>query len=133
MSVYVNFDTSSFEKNLTRILKRKIEYQGLSKGVKKEITYMYRDAIRPYVPMKTGKLRRGSRVVTDGEDFAIRYSAKAPKTKYDYAAKQYYTPVDPERRFTPGTFDHWNRHLSILEREKFYRDAARIITEAMNE
>lgn len=129
-SIRVSYDEDAVERNVSRILNRKLEKM-TSLDTKMEIAGVYGVAIAKYVPYKTGKLLNSADVVADGNNAVIRYSAHS-KRGYDYAQKQYETPYPQESRSTPGTYDHWNRHLTSAEREEFYEDAAKIIARESN-
>lgn len=133
--VDVKFDVGALQSNVEKILRRKLK-NGLSQKTLVAAGELYKDAIEHYVPLKTGTLRGSATVVPRGEGCVIRYSAKGTNKDgsikdYDYAKDRYTLPA--KRRFTPGTYDHWNRHLTRAERQQFYNDVASIITEAMNE
>lgn len=126
-SVYVNFDMKAVQDNVNRAIGKKVE-RALFEDTRNEIAGEYAKAISKYVPYKTGALSRSARVV-DGE---IRYSAKVKRKggTYDYAEYQY--THEFENRTTPGTYGHWNRHLTTAERKAFYEEVAEIITRKMN-
>lgn len=124
----VTFDTASLQASLDRILKKKVKVLDDPK-VQETAAREYAKTIQTYVPKKTGKLRRYR---IKGRD--IIYSARSKYgEKYNYALNQYETPYDQDSRTTYGTFDHWNRHLTAIEREEFYRNVAEFVARYMNE
>ena len=119
--IEVCFDAGAVQANITRILNRKVD--AIQIGANKDaIAGEYAKHVAKYVPYKTGKLLRSAKV----KDGTITYSAKA-KNGFDYADIQYNVPFPQESRSTPGTYDHWNRHLTASERQLFYEDVAKII------
>lgn len=126
----ISFDTDAVLNSLSNVIRRKIN-NSLSVPVKQEIAGEYAAAVYRYVPNKTGKLADSARVVTEGNDVAIKYEAISENKngkKTDYAPIQYEIPF--ENRTTPGTYDHWNRHLTTAERKAFYETCADIIKES---
>ena len=131
-SIRISYDEDALELNIERVVKRKLNH-ALSIDTKKEIAGEYAMRVAQYVPYKSGRLRNSAEVISDGDKAVIRYSARSRHGKhYDYAENQYSTPRDPDRRWTPGTYDHWNRHLTTAERQDFYQEAAEIIAREMN-
>lgn len=135
-SYRVNYDADALTENVENLLEKKLE-KGLSNEVKWYAANKYKDIIEQYVPLggsykghTGGALRREARVVPEGDDYAIRYSATSPKGK-DYAEAQYEGPEWWERT-TPGTYSHWNRHMSRSDRLEWYQYVADSIMEAMN-
>lgn len=128
-SIYIDFNMKAVQDNVNRILNKKVESAKYMEVVN-DIAGVYAAAVDKYVPSKTGRLHSSARI-RDGE---IRYSAKAnrPGGNFDYAELQYITPFPQENRHTPGTYDHWNRHLTTAERKAFYDEVAEIIIERMN-
>jgi hypothetical protein len=120
------------------VLKQK-KRRALSPEIKKEAAGIYAKAVAKYVPHDSGQLLESAKVIKYNGEYAVEYSAfnKRGKKHYDYADFQY----RPEKygrdeamweRHTAGTYSHWNKHLTRLERESFYREVAQIMTEAMN-
>lgn len=130
-SIRVSYDEGAVQRNVEKILKRKLD-AGTSIDTKMEVAGEYASAVERYVPYKSGKLAHSARIVADGNVANIRYSARSFKGKhYDYAQWQYDTPVPQENRTTPGTYDHWNKHLTTAERKAFYEEAAKIVAREM--
>lgn len=129
MAVRISFDSESLEANVSKILGRKFKIDDYD-GIDTEIAGSYAMHIARYVPYKTGRLLHSARV-GDGK---ITYSAKVKRKSgiYDYAGIQYLVPFPQESRSTPGTYDHWNRHLTTAERKAFYDDVAKLVIERMN-
>lgn len=138
-SVYIQFDEDALINNLREVLERK-KKNGLSDDVKYMATSLYRDAVAKYIPYgkdyshhRGGTLYRSgfrnNSIVKDGDGYAIRYSAKSPRG-YDYAEYQYENEF--ANRNTPGTYGHWNRHLSIVERQEWIDEVKKLIIEGMN-
>lgn len=138
-SVRVQFDTAALVNNLNKVLENKLE-KGLSDENKYMATSLYRDAIAKYVPVGKsykghagGALSRSAfkpdAIVKNGDGYAVRYSAKSPKG-YDYADYQYNNEF--ENRNTPDTYGHWNRHLTVAERQEWLDFVKKLIVEGMN-
>ena len=138
-SIRVQFDENALVNSLNRVLTSKLE-NGLSDKVKYTATSYYRDAIAKYVPY--GKSYKGhtggtlyrsgfdnNSIVKEGDGYAVRYSAKSPKG-YDYADYQYHNEF--ENRNTPGTYGHWNTHLTHSERREWHEQVKQLIIEGMN-
>lgn len=125
-SFSINFDTRQLQSQLSRIVKKKCAVLN-NVEVRNAVARQYKDVVEKYVPMKTGKLRETAFV----EHGAVVYPAVSDK-KFPYAEVQYRTPFDPSRRTTPGTYDHWDKHLSNSEKERFYRGLAEEIARYMN-
>lgn len=132
-SVRINFDEDSLFRGVSNAVKR-LRRKMTAPEVKKEVTGEYAKVVAKYVPYKTGALLESASVVRDGDNFAVRYSAKSKKG-YDYADVQY----KPEaygrdeslwNRTTAGTYSHWNRHLTSADREQFRDEVARILKES---
>lgn len=125
----LNFDTSALQSQIARILKKKASVLD-DVRVKNIAAERYKDAIEHYVPKDTGNLRESAEV----RNGKVVYTAKSPRGhKYAYADEQYHTPRDPSVRHTPGTYDHWNKHLTTAEKTDLYETLAKDIVEAMNE
>lgn len=127
--VHVHFDMSALRDNVDDILDKKVDTLYYDR-VKNDAAGLYAQYIAKYVPYKTGRLLHSAKV----NNGAVTYSARVrrPGYTYDYADIQYETPFPPESRSTPGTYDHWNTHLTRAERESFYHDVANLIVEEMN-
>lgn len=129
-SIYVSFDNKAMNKYLTETLGNKAKMLDEDMDLRNAAAGQYAAYVSKYVPLgKTGRLRQAK--VKDGE---VRYSAIAIKkdgTRYDYAETQYNGPDWWERR-TPGTYSHWNRHMTTAERQAFYDDVKQMLLEKMN-
>lgn len=107
----------------------------LSDKVKYKAAKLYAKKVQPYVPKKTGELREDVDIVPYNGVYAVQYNATATRKKRDgsietvqYAEAQYHG--DPTwNRTTEGTYDHWNQHLSMAEREEYYSDIANLVIE----
>ena len=129
--LHISFDEDAVVNAVSRILKRKTGI-ALSLDNQLDVAGEYAMAISKYVPYKTGKLLRSADVVPHGEGVAVSYSAMSKgKQKIDYAPIQYEIPF--ANRSTPGTYDHWNRHLTTAERQEFYERCAEIISKSMQD
>lgn len=135
-SIRLNIDEATILRGVERAIDDKVK-KGLSKEVKFAAANDYKDTIERYVPSGPsykghtgGALRRNARVVPDGDDFDVRYSATSPKG-YDYAAAQY-NGSDWWNRHTPDTYSHWNRHITRAERLAYYQRVADMIKGGMN-
>lgn len=126
-SITIDVSMKDVQDNVNRLLRKKIKPIYYEENVN-EIAELYKDAIEHYVPLKEGNLRGGARV----EDGAVVYSAKAKRKSgmYDYAEYQYENEFS--KRHTPGTYGHWNTHLTSAEKQAFYADVKDIIVECMN-
>ena len=113
--------------NVNQLIRKKVD-SALYEDSIDEIAELYKDAIEHYVPLKDGELRGNAKVV----DGAVVYSAKAKRRSgnYDYAEYQYENEF--ANRHTPGTYGHWNTHLTTAEKQTFYEQVKEIIIERMN-
>ena len=129
MTLRIHAETLS--SNISRILEEKIEKGMLSDDVKYKAAELYAKKIRPYVPMEKKTLRNSTDIVPYNGVYAVEYH---PVDKYghEYAEFQYYADDSTWDRHTPGTYSHWNQHLTRLEREDYYREFADEISSAMN-
>ncbi len=121
-------DIKGVQDNVNRMLKKKVKTIYYDR-VMDEIAYLLKDTMEPYVPMKSGQLR-GNAYVDNGN---IIYTAKAERRggRYDYAAYQYMNEFP--KRFTPGTFGHWDKHLTAADKQYFYEQVKDLIVEEMND
>lgn len=133
-SITVSFDASRVEAGIEKLLNRKIE-EGLSSDVQYQAAEIYKDLIEPYVPLKSGNLRDSANIVHGAKHalWGIEYDPISPKGRhYHYGQYQYFG--DPSwDRTTPGTYDHWNQHLSRADREGFKQAVKSLVIEAMND
>lgn len=124
----LSVDMKALQSSLSRVLKRKAKVLD-DVRVRNVAAERYKNAIEKYVPMRTGNLRNSAHV-SNGN---IVYDARSKKgNHYAYASEQYHIPRSVNVRFTPNTYDHWDKHLTVAERVQFYEDLARDIAEAMN-
>lgn len=135
-SYRLELDEATIVRGIENAVNDKVK-KGLSPEVKRAAANEYRDSIERYVPNGPsykghigGSLRRSANVVADGDDYAVRYSAKSPKG-YDYAEVQYNGPSWWDRH-TPDTYSHWNRHMTRAERLAYYQKVAEMVKEGMN-
>ena len=82
---------------IREILDRKTESITRHPQLRQEIGLAYVDAVTPFVPMKTGKLRGSGNATTDGRV----YWTATSKLGYNYAGIQYETQY--ENYTTPDT------------------------------
>lgn len=101
-----------------------IEKECLSDQAKKEVAQLYAEYVEPYVPMsdpeknpEAGFLRRSAYVPDDTYkgDYYVLYDA--PYAKAQYKGK---TRGAVLHWTTPGTRDHWNKHMSTATRAAFH-------------
>lgn len=130
-SVEITVKSETLQRNVEKILETKLK-KGLSDSVRYSAAVKFALAIADYVPYKTGKLLRSNSIVSDGDDYAVRYSAHSKKG-YDYASVQYEADDSNWNRTTPGTYSHWDKHLTRAERQAFYEEVADDVVEAMND
>ncbi len=125
----LTYDAKALQSAIGRRLKK---YSKIvqSPEVRNLAAEQYKDAVEKYVPMRSGNLR-DSAIVRDGK---IIYTARSKRGhKYAYAAEQYHTPRPASSRFTPGTYDHWDKHLSTAEKADLYKGIADDIAEVLND
>ena len=129
MAVRISFDMKGVQDNVNRILGKKIKSIYYT-SAKDDIAGEYAKYIAQYVPYKTGKLRYSAKI----DNGSVVYSAKVRRKggNFDYAGIQYYSDDSNWNRTTPGTYSHWNKHMTAADRRAFYDDVKRIIIERMN-
>lgn len=127
--ITISFDAERVAANVEKIMQRKIE-AGLSSDIQYESAEIYRDLVEYLVPKKSGSLRDSAKIVRGAKhaQWGIRYDPTSKKG-YHYANLQYHTPF--ENRTTPGTFDHWNQHLTTADRQGFNMAVKNLVVEAM--
>ena len=135
-SVRLQFDEKAIASGIKGVVTR-LQYKASAPKVKQEVTGAYAEIVAQYVPYKTGALMKSAKVVPDGKDYAVRYSAQSKKG-YDYADIQYQPEKYGENesswnRHTPGTYSHWNRHLTSADKSWFLDEATRIIKEGIKD
>lgn len=125
----LTYDTKAFQAAIGRKLKKFSDIVR-SPEVRNMAAEQYRDAVEHYVPKKTGNLRDSTSI----QDGKIIYTAKSKYGyKYAYASEQYRTPRPDSSRFTPGTYDHWDKHLTTAEKSDLYKEMADDIVEVLND
>ena len=105
---------------IQQILKRKAESVTKNPDLRKFIGQKYIEAVTPYVPMKTGKLREQSFSTNDGRIvWSATSTTKSTKSSYNYADIQY-EPEEYGVRYvnytTPGTHAHWTDYVTPPEK-----------------
>lgn len=90
---------------IREILDRKTESITRHPQLRQEIGLAYVNAVTPFVPMKTGKLRNSGNATTDGRV----YWTATSKLGYNYAGIQYETQY--ENYTTPDTGPYWTDHV----------------------
>lgn len=120
---------------LTKAIQKRVEDlkdKVLSDEMKYRAAEIYRDCVEPYVPMEYGNLRKSAHI---GKKYNGDYPVIYGNSDVKYAKAQYkgYNGRGAIREYTtPGTYDHWNKHLSRGDREAMYDLIAEEIVEKMN-
>lgn len=97
-------DVKNLNSEIEKMLGHKIKSLSRDGDLRKDIGYHYLNQVEPYVPMKTGKLRRSGSPRADGR---VVWSAisKYSKDNFDYALYQFEN--EAKHYTTPGTQSNW--------------------------
>lgn len=88
--------------------------QRIYAGRRYQVAETFIDTVTPFVPVKTGALRSGARIVDSG--YGVQWSATNPKSGYDYASKQYY---DTSYSHPKGGYAEWDKVAMAYEGDAF--------------
>jgi len=137
ITVHTRIHTETLSSNLQSVLDN-LEDKILSDSIKRQSAELLMKYSNKYVPQgATRKLRESAKVVPYGDTYAVEYFAEGEPSKKTgkprlYAKPQYHANDVGWNRATPGTYSHWNRHITKAEKLSMYDELKRAILEEVN-
>ena len=124
----VHLDARTVNGIIKNALGRRAESITQNPELRQEIGQAYVDAVTPFVPMKTGKLRESGSATTDGRVYWTATSRKG----FNYADIQYNTEY--AHYTTPGTGPFWTEHVQpgTPEYDSFIAQITPLIVRSFN-
>lgn len=113
-STKLHLDAHTMNSVVESVLRAKAQSITQSPDLRKDIGEVYIDKVTPYVPKKSGKLRKSAMATNDGR---VIWSAKGEVagpdgkggTTKDYAVTQY--NIEHSHYTTPNTGSHWTDNV----------------------
>ena len=102
--IILNYDAVQLRRDVNKILEKKVRAIRNNPELDAAIQKQLLGIIEPYVPYKSGRLSESAKITKKG----IRYSAKDPKTGYNYTEDQYHIPMNHTTAVHPKATDHWD-------------------------
>ena len=124
----VHLDARTVNEIIKKALGRRAESVTKNPELRQEIGQAYVDAVTPFVPMKTGKLRESGSATADGRV----YWTATSKRGFNYADIQYNTEYN--HYTTPGTGPFWTEKVQpgTPEYDSFIAQITPLIVRSFN-
>lgn len=111
--VYFRVDSQGIRNAVRRKITNPIVALTKNPYIREQLAYKAEEIVRPYVPMRTGDLRKSFHVISDSTSTRLVWGSPSYGKTNVYASIQYYADDSLWNRHTAGTTSYW---MEIVER-----------------